>query len=58
MERGSILEKSIGNLFSLSKLKIVYLRPFLSSLSIPKFQKQTFRYCRRKRVEIGPSCFT
>ena len=39
MKKSSILVKSIGNLFSLSKLKVVHLRSFLSQLPLPKFKK-------------------
>ena len=38
-------------LFSISKLKLMYLRPFLSSLRFPKFWKQNFMYFGHKHVE-------
>ena len=37
MKKSSILGKYIGNCLLLSKPKVVYLRPFLSSLPFPKF---------------------
>ena len=33
------------------KLKVVYLRPFLSYLPLPKFFKQNFMYFGHKHVE-------
>ena len=42
-------------LFSLSKPKVVYLRPFLSSLPFSKFKKQNFMYFVQQREEIGPT---
>ena len=36
--------------FSTSNSKVVHLRPFLSSLSFTKFQKQNFVYFRHKHV--------
>ena len=39
------------NFFSLSKPKVVYLRPFLSSLPSPKFWKVNFMYFRHKHVK-------
>ena len=38
------------------KPKVVYLRPFLSSLSFRKFWKQNFVYFGHKHVETGPNC--
>ena len=38
-------------LFLFSKLKVVYLRLFLSSLLFPKFKKQNFMYFGHKHVE-------
>ena len=43
------------NLFSLSISKVVYLRPFYSSLSFPKIWKQNFMYFERKYIETEPS---
>ena len=43
-------------MFSLSKLKAVYLCPFLSSLPFLEFRKQNLMYFRHKHVEIEPSC--
>ena len=37
--------------FSISKPKVVYLRPFLSSLPFSKFGKENFMYFRNKRVK-------
>ena len=41
----------------LLKLKVVYLRPFSSTLSFLKFWKQTFMYSGYEHVESGPNCF-
>ena len=51
MYKSSILAKYIGNLFSLSKLKVVYLHSFLSSLPFHKFCKKNFMCFGRKQVE-------
>ena len=37
------------------KPKVVHLRPFLSSLPFPKFEKQNFIYFGHKHVETGPN---
>ena len=42
--------------FLLSKPKVVYLRPFSSSLPFPKFWKKNLMYFGHKHVESGPSC--
>ena len=39
------------NFISISKPKVVYLRPFLSSLPLPKLLKQDFIYFSHKHVE-------
>ena len=39
------------NFFSFSKPNVVYLRPFLTSLQLPKFGKQNFMYFGREHVE-------
>ena len=44
MEKSSILEKFIRKLFSLSKPKVVHLRPLSSSLPFFKFCKQNLIY--------------
>ena len=44
------------NIFLLSKPKVVYLRPFSSSLPFPKFRKKNLMYFGHKHVESGPSC--
>ena len=44
------------NIFFLSKPKVVYLRPFSSSLPFPKFRKKNVMYFVHKHVESGPSC--
>ena len=54
--KSSILLKYIGNFFSFSNPKVVYIRPFLSSLPFPKFWKENFMYFSHKRVETGPNC--
>ena len=40
------------NLFLISKPKVVYLHPFLSSLTFPKFWKQNFMYFGHKHVQV------
>ena len=42
--------------FPLSIPKVVYLRPFLSSLPFPKFWKQNFMFYGHKHLETGPNC--
>ena len=42
--------------FSLSKPKVVYLRPFLSSLLFSKLWKQNVMYFAHKHVETRPNC--
>ena len=37
--------------FSILKLKLVYLRLFLSFLTFPKFWKQNVMYCGHKDIE-------
>ena len=54
MERNSNLANFIGN-FSLLKLKVLYLRPLLSSLSFLKFRKKNSMQFVRKHLEMGPS---
>ena len=44
------------NIFLLSKPKVIYLRPFSSSLPFPKFWKKNLMYFGHKHVESGPSC--
>ena len=39
------------NFFSILKIKIVYLRPFLSFLTFPKLWKQNFMHFGHKYVE-------
>ena len=50
-KKSLILAKNIRKFVSLSKQKVVYLRPFLSSLLFPKFI-----YFGNKHVETGPNC--
>ena len=56
LKKRSIIAKYIGIFFSLSKPKVVYLRPILSSLPFPKFKKQYFMYFEHKRIETGTKC--
>ena len=56
LKKRSILAKYIGNFFSLSKSKVVYLCPFLSSLPFLNFRKENFMYVGHKHVETGPNC--
>ena len=57
IEKSPILGKNISENFCLpSKQKVVYLRPFLSSLPFLKFQKQNSMYFGHKHVETGPNC--
>ena len=57
LENTSILAKYFRNdFFSLSKPKVVYLRPFLSFLLFLKFRKQRFIYFGQKHVETGSNC--
>ena len=53
LKKSSILSKYIGHFFSFLKPKVVYLRPFLSSLSFPKFWKQKLTYFGHKHVATG-----
>ena len=55
LKKSSILSKYIGIFFSFLKAKVVYLRPFLSSLPFPKFKKQKFLYFGQKHIETGPN---
>ena len=54
MKKSSILENILENLFSLSKPKVVYLRPFSFSLPFPKLKKM-FMHFGHKHVEAGPN---
>ena len=51
----SVSQNILEIIFSLSKPKVVYLRPFLSSLPFLKFLKQNLMYFRHKHVETGPN---
>ena len=56
VKKSSILAKYIRKFFPmLLKPKEVYLRPFLSSLSILKICKQNFMYFWHKHIEIKPN---
>ena len=52
-----IMEKKIPkyfvklNFFSFSKLNVVYLHPFLTSLQFPEFWKQNFMFFGHKYVK-------
>ena len=39
------------NFFTILKLKVIYLRPFLTFLSFPKIWKENFMYLSHKYVE-------
>ena len=56
MKKSSISKNISTIFFSLSKPKVVYLRPFLSSLPFPNFFKQNFMYFAHKHVETGLNC--
>ena len=53
--KSSSLAKYIGNFFPFSKPKVVYVRPFSSSLTFQKFWKQRFVYFGHKHLETGPN---
>ena len=55
MKKISILAKSMEILILLSKLKVVFLCPVLSSLPFPTFWKRNFMYFGRRHVETEPS---
>ena len=55
LKKSSISQNISTNFFSLSSPKVVYLRPFLSSLPFPNFWKQNFMYFAHKHVETGPN---
>ena len=44
-------QKKVCQFYIFLRAKVVYLRPFLSSLTLPKFWKQTFMYFRHKHME-------
>ena len=58
MKKSSISAKLKKKNFSLSKPKVVCLRPFLSSLSFSDFLKQILMFFGRKHVETEQSFFT
>ena len=57
IEKSSILAKSMQNIFLLSKPKVVYLRPFSSSLPFPKFWKQKLMYFGHNSLNLNKSNF-
>ena len=56
MKKSSISQNILELCFPLLKPKVVYLRPFSSSLQFPKFWKQNFMNFRHKHIENGPNC--
>ena len=55
MKKSSISQNILTNFCLWSIPKVVYLRPFLSSLPFSKFWKNFFMYCAHKHVETGPN---
>ena len=55
LKRSSIFKKSIRNFLLLSKPRLVYLDPLISSLPFFKFSKQNVMYFGVKHVETRPN---
>ena len=56
MKERTISQNIFEIFFPLSKSKVVYLRPFSSSLPFRKFRKQNFMHFGHQHVETGPNC--
>ena len=54
-EKCSIWQNILETFVPLSKPKIVYLRPFLTSLQFAKYWKENLMYFGHKHAEIGPN---